>query len=106
MVLIDRERGGDAVIDRAFLSVDAVGVDLEQHRQVVIEPLGNLGGGQAVVEPTPWALRAALRDEMRVAAGRDHPYLAATRSGVAECDIRAAGAAADSPHVALGDTRA
>ena len=51
MVLIGRESGGDPVIDRALLSVDAVGVDLQQYRHVVTEPPGDLGGGDAVVQP-------------------------------------------------------
>ena len=47
----DSESGGDPVIDLPFLSVDAVGVDLQQHRDVVTEPPRDLGGGHTVVEP-------------------------------------------------------
>jgi hypothetical protein len=51
MVVVGLESGGDPVIDLSFLSVDAVGVDLEQHGHVVAEPAGDLGGGDAGVEP-------------------------------------------------------
>ncbi|MBA2474057.1 MAG: hypothetical protein H0V41_18185 [Pseudonocardiales bacterium] len=51
MVLTDRERGRDLVIDRILLSVDAVGVDLEQHRHVVAESPDDLGGADALREP-------------------------------------------------------
>jgi hypothetical protein len=51
MVVVGRESGGDPVIDLSFLSVDAVGVDLEQHGHVMTEPSSYLGGGHAAVEP-------------------------------------------------------
>jgi hypothetical protein len=45
MVVVGSESGGDAVIDFSFLSVDTVGVDLQQHGHVMAEPPGDLGGG-------------------------------------------------------------
>ena len=45
MVVVGSESGGDPVIDFPFLSVDTVGVDLQQHGHVMAEPPGDLGGG-------------------------------------------------------------
>jgi hypothetical protein len=51
MVVVGSESGGDPVIDFPFLSVDTVGVDLQQHGHVMAEPPGDLGSGDAAVEP-------------------------------------------------------
>lgn len=51
MVLTGREGGRDLVIDGVLLSVDAVGVHLQQHGDVVTEPPGDLSRVDTVVQP-------------------------------------------------------
>ena len=41
----------DAVVGDFFLAADALGVDAEQHLHTVAGAVGDLGGGDAAVEP-------------------------------------------------------
>jgi len=49
--ILAAERVGDALAGGISLPVDAVGVDLEQDRDAVPGPAGDLGGGHPGVEP-------------------------------------------------------
>ena len=72
MVVVGSESGGDAVIDFSFLSVDTVGVDLQQHGHVMAEPPGDLGGGHAAVGPQR-GRRVRCRTSLRRPRSRRSP---------------------------------